>query len=122
MRSILYKEDDFLFVVSHSSSFESSVARALIDLGADFAAVIARPSSSELRVSLRCTKSFSNSYSVNLGQLSQFVASRFGGTGGGHQTAAGMNFTDLSPFPKDKGRLIKFFQKVILEFLADKKP
>ncbi|MHA1686984.1 MAG: DHH family phosphoesterase [Candidatus Heimdallarchaeaceae archaeon] len=117
-RIVLKTENDTIFAFSHVSSFESSLARTLCDIGADFSAVIARPSSSILRISLRCTRNFLKKYKIDLATIANEISNRFSGTGGGHETAAGINITDLSPFPRDKGKLVKFFINQLFDIIS----
>lgn len=116
-RTVIHSEGEIVFAFSHVSSFESSLARLLCDIGADFSAVIARPSNSELRISMRCNRKFIEKYRIDLATIANKIVEEYNGTGGGHETAAGVNITDLSPFPKDKGKLMKFFREKILEVI-----
>ncbi|RLG91672.1 MAG: hypothetical protein DRO36_03800 [Candidatus Hecatellales archaeon] len=87
----LHRFDGWLVVLSHVSSYQASVARALIGLGGDVVAV-AGGKKGEVRVSLRATQEFYDKTGVHLGRDVAFVlGERFGGMGGGHATSAGVN-------------------------------
>ncbi len=114
-RSIVHKEGANVYVVSYVNSFEASVARALIDVGASFSAVIAAPTCEEHRVSFRCTKEYSKSNDVNLGELANRLANKMNGSGGGHETAAGMNIVKSDIFPTDIEEKMKYLLDLLLE-------
>lgn len=78
---------EYIAAVTHIGSFESSVARALIELGADVAAV-ATQRKDEVRVSVRVSRRALEA-GVKASELASYIASKFGGRGGGHE-AAGM--------------------------------
>ena len=90
-RAKILKVKNWLVAVSHVSSFEASVARALMDLGADVA-FVAGSSGREVRVSSRSSSHFYNSTGIHLGRdVMEKVGKFIGGGGGGHATAAGAN-------------------------------
>ena len=78
---------EYIVAVTHVGSFESSVARALIDLGADVA-IVATQRKDEVRVSVRVSRRALEA-GVRASELASYIASKFGGRGGGHE-AAGM--------------------------------
>ncbi|MEM2530403.1 MAG: DHHA1 domain-containing protein, partial [Candidatus Bathyarchaeia archaeon] len=81
---------DWIIALSHVDSFQASVARALINLGADLA--IVGGGKGEAKVSLRSTDAFSNGTGIHLGRdVAQPIGRAFNGTGGGHSTAAGIS-------------------------------
>lgn len=87
----LFRFGKWLIVFSNVSSFEASLARALIDLGGDLAVVVGGEGD-DVRVSARSTEAFYRETGFHLGRdlmipLGEFI----GGTGGGHSTAAGAN-------------------------------
>jgi len=87
----LFRWGKWLIVFSNVSSFEASLARALIDLGGDLAIVVGGEGD-DVRVSARSTEAFYKETGFHLGRdlmipLGEFI----GGTGGGHSTAAGAN-------------------------------
>ncbi len=116
-RMIIHYEDRGIVVVSHVGSYESSVARSLVNLGSDFAVVFALTSSDELRISFRCSNNYASKTAINLGELANKIATKFGGTGGGHKTAAGANIKDIKEFPKNKDKIAKFLLNILLEEL-----
>lgn len=78
---------EYIVAVTHVGSFESSAARALIELGADVAVVVA-PRDEEARVSVRVSKRAVEA-GVTAAALASYIAEKLGGKGGGH-TEAGM--------------------------------
>lgn len=86
-RSRVFAADGLLVVVTHVGAFESSVARALLDLGADVAIVVSEQKAG-VRVSGRAKPS-ATSRGVRLGVFMERLAGILGGTGGGHDAAAG---------------------------------
>lgn len=70
--------------VTRVGSFEADVARSMISLGADVAAVI-----NDDRVSLRVSKCALR-FSIKASELAAFMAERLGGEGGGHDGAAAL--------------------------------
>ena len=81
----------WIIVKSRVGSFQSSVARGLISLGADVA-IVGGESKGKIRVSLRSNRRFFDETGIHLGRD---IAGRLGGPlkgmGGGHPTAAGVN-------------------------------
>ncbi|MHA2358243.1 MAG: DHH family phosphoesterase, partial [Candidatus Heimdallarchaeaceae archaeon] len=108
----LHKENNIVFALSNVSTYESSVARALIELGADFSAVLANPEE-EFRISFRCTKEFAQEKQVDLGELANELAENMGGSGGGHTTAAGLNFKKRKDFPYNKEDQMQYILDLI---------
>ena len=84
----IYRVGSWVAATSMVGSFQAHVARSLIYLGADLAAV-GGESEGETRVSLRATQRFAEQTGVQLGtQVAAEMAKRLGGHGGGHATAA----------------------------------
>ncbi|MFX1286756.1 MAG: bifunctional oligoribonuclease/PAP phosphatase NrnA [Promethearchaeota archaeon] len=80
-----------ILLFSHVSSFEAAAARSLIFLGGDIAIVIANRKR-ETRISFRTTSDFTEETGLSLGRdIIPKLISQFGGTGGGHDSAAGYN-------------------------------
>lgn len=76
---------------SHVRSFQASVARALLGLGADVAVVVGSDKGI-LKASLRSTDRFHRSTSIHLGRdIAMPLGEEFGGAGSGHSTSAGVN-------------------------------
>ncbi len=84
----IYRAGDWVVATSRVGSFQAHVARSLVYLGADLAAV-GGESEGETRVSLRSTQRFFDRAKVQLGtQVAGEMSRRLGGHGGGHATAA----------------------------------
>ncbi len=114
-RTKFYKVNNHIFTLSYISSFESSLARALINLGADFALTVAVQSDKEIRISMRCTNIFAEQNKVHLGDIANKFTNIFPGSGGGHSTAAGINLLPTQKLPTDKEELLDLFLKIIME-------
>lgn len=80
----------WILAFSNLGSFQSSGARALLSLGADVV-VVAGEAKGALRASFRSTNRFHRLTGIHLGETVGGLASRFGGSGSGHPTAAGYN-------------------------------
>lgn len=84
----LYRAKDWIFATSSIGAFEASVARSLIDLGADLALVTSEENGHS-RITGRLNDRFQRSTSFNLASsVMRPLAERFSGTGGGHPSAA----------------------------------
>jgi nanoRNase/pAp phosphatase (c-di-AMP/oligoRNAs hydrolase) len=80
---------DYIVAVSHVGAYESSVARALLDLGADMALIVSEHGD-EVRVIGRAKKTIVEKLGIHLGRdIMEKLGSSFGGGGGGHAQAAG---------------------------------
>jgi phosphoesterase RecJ-like protein len=87
----LFKMNEWIIALSHVSAYQASAARALIDLGADVAAV-AGQKNEKLEVSLRGTREFHKQTGIHLGKdIAKPLGEYIHGMGGGHATAAGVN-------------------------------
>ena len=87
----LFKINEWIIALSHVSAYQASAARALIDLGADVAAVAGQKNGS-IEVSLRATREFHKQTGVHLGKdVAKPLGEYVHGMGGGHSTAAGAN-------------------------------
>jgi nanoRNase/pAp phosphatase (c-di-AMP/oligoRNAs hydrolase) len=111
----IYKVNNHIFTLSYISSFESSLARALIALGADFALTVAVQQNRETRISMRCTNIFAELNKIHLGDIANKFTKIYTGTGGGHSTAAGINLLPTQNLPSDKDELLDLFFQIILE-------
>lgn len=83
--------NDIIIAYTHVSAYESSVARAIIDLGADLVFVFSEKLQGILRIVARCTQEFVKKNSLSLGRdIMPQIAEEFlyNGSGGGHDTAA----------------------------------
>jgi nanoRNase/pAp phosphatase (c-di-AMP/oligoRNAs hydrolase) len=88
-RTSIERVDDWIIVTSNVSSFVGSAASSLISLGADVAFVAANVDGM-VKVSARARRCAINS-GVNLAKLMEETSVKYGGTGGGHEGAAGMD-------------------------------
>ncbi len=90
-RARLFKIDEWILALSHVSAYQASAARALIDSGADVAAV-AGQKNENIEVSFRATREFHKQTGIHLGKdVAKPLGGYFKGMGGGHSTAAGAN-------------------------------
>lgn len=87
LRSHVLNIGGFLVAVSEIGSYEASVARALVSLGADVA-LVASTRDGECRLSIRASRSFLERTKLFAsGDIALSVADALGGEGGGHDTA-----------------------------------
>lgn len=87
----LFKINEWIVALSHVSAYQASAARALIELGADIAAV-AGQKNEKIEVSMRASREFSKQTGVHLGKdVAKPLGEYMHGMGGGHSTAAGAN-------------------------------
>ena len=77
---------DVLIAVTHIGSYESAVARSLVEEGADVAIVVTERRE-YFRVSVRTSRRALAS-GVTAAEVARFIAERYGGEGGGHEAAA----------------------------------
>jgi phosphoesterase RecJ-like protein len=90
-RAKIIKIEDWIIALSHVSAYQSSAAKALVDLGAHMSAV-AGSKSGKVELSLRCTRQFNEKTGIHLGvdiavPLGEFLK----GVGGGHAMASGVS-------------------------------
>jgi len=88
-RTKIKRINDLLLVTSEVSTYEASAARALIDLGADVAIVIADKGKNEVRASSRAKPKMKKIQGFSLGKIMEKAGEKFQGGGGGHILAAG---------------------------------
>lgn len=90
-RTKLFNINQWIVAVSHVSAYEASAARALIELGAHFAAV-AGTKNGKIEISLRSSLEFNKQTNIHLGRdIAKPLGEYLHGMGGGHATAAGVN-------------------------------
>lgn len=105
-----YHINDKILLFSRVSSFEAAAARSLISLGGDIAIVIANRKQ-ETRISFRTALGFSKETGLSLGEdVIPELINHFGGTGGGHDSAAGYNSPSLE-IKSVKEFLFQIFEK-----------
>ncbi len=103
MKRVEIRNHQILF--SHVSSFEAAAARAFIFLGGDIAIIIARQSN-HTRLSLRASANIIKKTNISLGRdIVPLLINEYGGTGGGHDGAAGYNIP------------IRMDMKIIFDFI-----
>jgi hypothetical protein len=90
-RISLYNVDDFILAISRIGSFHASVAKALVDLGADLAIAVGGEAK-ESKASLRATQQFYEETGLHLGTD---IAGKIADSGGGHPTAASLSSTTI---------------------------
>jgi len=90
-RTKLLRIGEWIIAFSHVSAYQASAARALIDLGADMAAV-AGQKNKDIEISLRANREFNEKTGIHLGKdIAKPLGEYLHGMGGGHVTAAGVN-------------------------------
>ena len=88
-RAKLLKLNGWIIAFSHVSSYQASVARAIVDLGAH-AAAIAGKRDDTVDISFRCTREFNKETGIHLGRdIANPLGESLKGMGGGHAAAAG---------------------------------
>ncbi len=93
----LERIDDIVIAYTHVSAYESSVARALLDLGADVAVVLSAKKK-EIRLVARAKQRFYEETGISLGRdIMPLVGGLLGGSGGGHDTAAAASGSSGEP-------------------------
>ena len=114
MKLVQISKFDFLF--THVSSFEAAVARALLRLGGDVVIVISIRKY-ETRISLRSSPRFVLETGISLAKdIIPILVSNYGGTGGGHDGAAGYNSTKKLIMNDVRTELIKLFKELCTTF------
>lgn len=107
-RMTLYRFDRWIIAISEVSSFQSSVARGILNLGADVALIVGNDKE-EFKASLRSTDEFYQKTGIHLGRdITKLLAEEFKGSGGGHSLAAGIKgYGDIETFLDKSVDLIK---------------
>lgn len=83
----IHRVEDYLLVTSEVSSFTSSAANALINVGAD-CVFVGSQKKDETQVSARASASFRRSTGIDLGRIMGEIGELINGSGGGHRGAA----------------------------------
>lgn len=111
-----FEVDKAQILISHVSSFEAAGARALIQLGGDIAFVLATRDEG-LRMSIRASSEIIRTRNISIGEdIIPALISHFGGTGGGHDGAAGYN----NPKKLELRELQSFVLNIIRKILTEK--
>lgn len=80
----------WIIATSQVGSFQASVSRALLELGADIA-MVAGGKGGEVKMSLRSTERFNRETNIHMGRdVAIPLGEELGGVGGGHPTSAGV--------------------------------
>jgi nanoRNase/pAp phosphatase (c-di-AMP/oligoRNAs hydrolase) len=89
-RLAIYKVGEWVLSTTLIGSFHASVARALVELGADVSIAVGEHEE-ETRCCLRATQHFYKQTGLHLGtEIAAKVAEAYNGIGGGHPTAASL--------------------------------
>lgn len=91
-RANIYRAGDWIIGVTKVSTFEASVAKALLDLGVDIV-FVGGGIKNNYRLIIRTSEAFARKTNINLGGfLIKEIQREVGGFGGGHRTAAGLSY------------------------------
>ncbi|NPA98120.1 MAG: phosphoesterase [Crenarchaeota archaeon] len=113
-RIVIKKIDDLIIAYSHVSAYESSCARAILELGADAAFIISRHKE-KIRIVGRAKQSFVRTTGISLGRdLMPYLGELLGGSGGGHDTAGVVEATAKYDFKRIINIVHKALEKMIL--------
>jgi nanoRNase/pAp phosphatase (c-di-AMP/oligoRNAs hydrolase) len=89
-RCRIFEANGWIITLSQVNSYQASAARSLVAVGADLA-VVYGVCNGELRINLRSVKVFGEGY-AHLGRdIAAPLGETLGGSGGGHDAAAGIN-------------------------------
>ncbi|MEM0232677.1 MAG: DHH family phosphoesterase [Candidatus Nezhaarchaeales archaeon] len=86
-RALIYSLGQWIIAISNVGSYEASAARALVDLGADLAAVC-NELNDEVRLCARASEEFVKKTGIHLGEEMDKLSALMSGSGGGHAGAA----------------------------------
>ncbi len=87
-----YAVNENIIVITWVGAFEASVAKSLIDLGADVVFVLNADDDKVSRISARSKASIE----LDLSEIMAKIAAKFNGVGGGHKNAAGAHVSGVS--------------------------
>ena len=87
-RAVIYNIGQWIIAVSNVGSYEASAARALVDLGADLAAVCNELDEGGSRLCARANEEFVKTTNMHLGEEFEELGKNLMGSGGGHASAA----------------------------------
>ncbi len=80
--------EDYLMTITCVGAYESSLLRHAVEAGSDVALALA-PRGEEIRVAIRASDRLVRELGVSAAELSRCLAESLGGSGGGHEAAAG---------------------------------
>ena len=109
----IFEARKWIIAITRVGAFHASVARSLVDVGADLALALGTQVSGS-RGTFRSSQEFYEESGIHLGiDLAQKISAALNGSGGGHPTAASVQC--LASLP----RLFKEAKKVIAEALGE---
>jgi len=85
----------WIVVFTCVNSYEGSVCNALIELGADIAFCYSEKKDENIII-VRASEEFQLETSFNFGKFMEEMGNELGGSGGGHEGAAGLKFNSIS--------------------------
>ncbi len=95
---------EVLIAVTHIGSYESSVARSILELGADVAIVLTERREG-YRVSIRVSKQ-AEERGIRADAIAAYLKDKYGGEGGGHPAAAMAQIPFIAPSIEEAADLI----------------
>ena len=110
MRTKIERANDWIIATSYVSSFNGTAASTLVNIGADVS-FVATPIGEMVRVSSRARRT-AIERGVTLGKILEEIGKAHGGTGGGHNGAAGLEIIG----DKDQilSECVKHVKKILL--------
>jgi nanoRNase/pAp phosphatase (c-di-AMP/oligoRNAs hydrolase) len=116
-----FEVEKIQILISHVSSFEAAGARALVQLGGDIAFVLANRDEGS-RISIRTSSEFIRTRNISVGKdIIPALISHFGGSGGGHDGAAGYNNPNKIQLKELQSFVLNFIRKKLTETKINKK-
>ncbi len=113
-RIVIKKINELIIAYSHVSAYESSCARAILELGADAVFIVSRHKD-KIRIVGRAKQSFIKITGISLGRdLMPYLGRLLGGSGGGHDTAGVVEATAKYDFKRIINIVHKALEKMIL--------
>jgi nanoRNase/pAp phosphatase (c-di-AMP/oligoRNAs hydrolase) len=110
MKKIQFGE--IIVLCSFVRSFEASAARALLSLGGDVALVVSERAD-ETRISVRATSQIVKKTRINVcNHICLPLAKKFGGTGGGHEGAGGVNLKGKIKYAQVLDAILNLFSNI----------
>ena len=107
--------DKWLIAWSKIGSYEGSVGRSFLELGADVAFVYSGRKK-DTRLSVRATSEFHIKTGVNFGRdIMKKLGDFFGGEGGGHSTAAALNIPKIIDEKALRNKALNILENCMLE-------
>ena len=106
-----FEVEKIQILISRVSSFEAAGARALVQLGGDIAFVLANRDEGS-RISIRASSEFTRTRNISIGKdIIPALISHFGGSGGGHDGAAGYNNPNKIQLKELQSFVLNFIRK-----------